>query len=123
MEGKNSVTKGFVATAVMWGVMILSSIIDKYVIGEFALALITFVLAPLGLFVWYVIQCIKNKPNGKSILIWHLCYSASFFSIWIIGYFAVMLLGVFFPSEKSQSGLIDLSAGGVTWYGLTALVV
>jgi hypothetical protein len=113
---------GVACTALlMWGVEILCDILDEYVLDTSdGLAAAAFFIAPVALFVWYIVHCIKSKPEGKNLLIWHISYAIVFLLVWLYMYPAVNN-GYYFIDQAKRGNFMDLNGIELMWYGFPAL--
>lgn len=80
MQYRKHILGGVCTALLMWGIVMLCDIIDEYVLDTSdGLAAAAFFIAPVALFVWYIVHCIKSKPEGEesAYLAHQLCDSIS----------------------------------------------
>lgn len=123
MQYRKQILGGACTALLMWGIEILCDIIDEYVLDTGnGLAAAAFFIAPFALFVWYIVHCIKEKPEGKKLLVWHISYAIVFLPIWLYMYPAVNY-GYYFVDQAKRSDFMDLNGVELMWYGFSALVL
>ena len=121
MQYQKQILGGACTAFLMWGVEILCDILDEYVLDTSdGLAAAAFFIAPAALFVRYIVHCIKSKPKGKNLLIWHISYAIVFLPIWLYIYPAVNY-GYYFVDQAKHSDFMDLNGVELMWYGFPAL--
>lgn len=120
MQYAKQMLGGACTALLMWGVEILCDILDEYVLDTSdGLAAAAFFIAPVALFVRYIVHYIKAKPEGKKLLVWHISYATLFLPVWLYMYPAVNY-GYYFVDQAKRGNFMDLNGIELMWYGFPA---
>lgn len=121
MKYKWQIIGGVMTTSIMWDLLCITDAFDEYVLDQSSLVgSLVFFLAPIALFVIYLLHFFKKRPAAAPLLVWHTSYTLSFIPVWIYMWCAVNSRH-FFIKQFVRSSFLDLNGIEYMFYGATAL--
>ena len=121
MKYKMQALGGLCTAVLIWLPLLFADMFDEWILNDSCtVGAIAFLLAPVALFVWYAVHCVKTKPEAKPLLVWHACYIALSLPLW--GIIASLVnQHKWIIEQPGRASFMDMNGLEYIGYGFSAL--